>query len=728
MLVHEPRTVQEQQPGTIELVTGAERTRLLEDWNDTDRDVTPAVLPVLFEAAVARTPESPAVVTASGPVSYRELDERANRLAWLLLARGVGPEAVVGVLLPRSVEMVVAQLAITKAGGAFLPIDPAYPAERIAFMVDDAGVRLVLTGTAVTSRPRDASVPTVVVDDPAVLTELRAMPSRALTDVDRVVPLSFSHPAYVIYTSGSTGWPKGVVVTHTGLASFSAAEVERYAVGPGDRVLAFSSPSFDASVLELCMSLLVGAVLVVPPPGPLLGERLAGVLRDQRVSHALIPPAALATVPVGAVAGLGGFRTLVVGGDVCSAELVARWAPGRRMINSYGPTESTVVSTWSGPLTARDGAPIGTPIANTRAYVLDPVLRPVPIGEVGELYVAGIGLARGYLNRPGLTAQRFIANPFTGHGARMYRTGDLVRWSPDGQLWFVGRADEQVKIRGFRIEPGEIETALRAHPDVDQAVVIARQDQPGPPRLVAYLVAAAGRVPAVPALRALLAQTLPAFMVPSAFVLLEELPLTAHGKLDRRALPAPPAGGEASPDAIAPRTETEWALARIFADVLGVRGVGIEDDFFTLGGDSIMVARVLTRIRAELAVELPVRALFEAPTVAGLAERVTKAVAADPALPIPRLSRERPLPLSPAQQRLWLLDDISAGSIEYNTGIGLRCAGVLDHDALRGALAGLVARHESLRTTFQTLDGQGFARVSASGEIPLEVLDARDHD
>ncbi|MGH3754837.1 MAG: amino acid adenylation domain-containing protein, partial [Pseudonocardiaceae bacterium] len=677
------------------------------------------MLPVLFEAAVARAPGRPAVVADGGSVSYGELDALANRLAWLLLARGVGPEAVVALVLPRSVEMVVAQLAVTKAGGAFLPVDPAYPAERIRFMVADAAAVVVLTCGAVSAGL--VGVPLVVVDEPAVRAELGAMPDRAPTDADRPAPLLVAHPAYVIYTSGSTGRPKGVVVTHTGLASFSAAEVQRYAVAPGDRVLQFSSPSFDASVLELCMSLPVGAALVVPPPGPLLGEALARVLAEQQVTHALIPPAALATVPAAAAAALTGFRTLIVGGDVCPPELVARWAPGRRMINSYGPTESTVVATWSEPLTATGGAPIGTPIANTQGYVLDRALRPVPAGAVGELYLAGIGLARGYLRRPGLTAERFLAHPFAGPGTRMYRTGDLVRWGADGQLRFVGRADEQVKIRGFRIEPGEIETVLQAHPDVDRAVVVARCDQPGTPRLVAYLVAAAGRAPAVEQLRAALAQALPAFMVPAAFVVLDALPLTVHGKLDRRALPAPPA---ASAGPVAPRGGTEQVLAQIWADVLGVGTVGAEDDFWTLGGDSIMAVRVLSRIRVALGADLPVRALFEAPTVARLAELVAAARQTLPAVPIPRVSRERAVPLSPAQQRLWLLDDVSAdGATEYNTGIGLRLSGVLDHTALRTALAGLVGRHESLRTTFETVDGHGAAHIAPRGEIPLGIVD-----
>ncbi|MDQ2789723.1 MAG: amino acid adenylation domain-containing protein, partial [Actinomycetota bacterium] len=714
--------------GTVDLVAEVERARLLEEWNDTDQEVAAVALPMLFEAAVARAPGLPALVTEDGSVSYRELDERANRLARLLLAREVGPEAVVAVMLPRSVEMVVAQLAVTKAGGAFLPVDPAYPIERIRFMVADAGAVVMLTcgvatvGAGVASLV-DEAVPMVVMDEPAVLAELAAMSDRAPSDADRPTPLLLAHPAYVIYTSGSTGRPKGVVVTHAGLASFSAAAVARYVVVPGDRVLQFSSPSFDASVLELCMSLPVGAALVVPPPGPMLGEQLARVLAQQRVTHALIPPAALATVPAAAAAELTQFRTLIVGGDVCPPELVTLWAPGRRMINSYGPTESTVVTTWSEPLSAGDGAPIGTPIANTRVYVLDQALKPVPVGVAGELYIAGVGLARGYLGRSGMTAARFVANPFAGRGTRMYRTGDLVRWGADGQLRFVGRADEQVKVRGFRIEPGEIETVLQTHPDVDRAVVVARQDLPGLPRLVAYLVGAPGRTPVMEQLRALLAQTLPAYLVPAAFVLLGELPLSAHGKLDRRALPAPLTDRDSSADSVAPRTETERVLAQIWTDVLGVRTLGVEDDFFALGGDSILGVRMLSRIRTALGADLPVRALFDARTVARLAEILPDAWQAHPALPIPRVSRERALPLSPAQQRLWLLDDVSAGGTEYNTGIGLRLSGVLDHAALRTALAGLVRRHESLRTTFDTVDGHGVALIAPRGEIPLDMVD-----
>src|SRR6185437_4462389 len=350
-------------------------------------------------------------------LSYAGLESRANRLAHLLIARGAGPDHVVALALPRSADIIVAQLAVLKAGAAFLPVDPAYPATRIAFMLADARPVVIVTRRDVAEAlPAVEGAPVLVVDEPAVLAELAETPDRAPTDADRRCPLVPEHLAYLIYTSGSTGRPKGVTVTHAGLASFSAAEVDRYAVTPGDRVLEFSSPSFDASVLELCMSLPAGAALVVPPPGPLLGEQLAEVLGRRRVTHALIPPAALATLPAAAANGLPHFRTLIVGGEACPGELVDRWAPGRQMINSYGPTEATVVSTWTGPLSPDGVPPIGRPIWNTQAYVLDTSLRPVPIGTVGELYVAGQGLARGYLNRPGLTAQRFVANPFGSPG------------------------------------------------------------------------------------------------------------------------------------------------------------------------------------------------------------------------------------------------------------------------------------------------------------------------
>jgi amino acid adenylation domain-containing protein len=528
-------------------------------------------------------------------------------------------------VLRRSVEIVLAQLAVAKAGAAFLPVDPDYPAERIGFMLADAAPVLVVTNRQLAAGLPEQSRPvTVVLDEPGTVAAVDRLPASAPTDADRRSPLSPDHPAYVIYTSGSTGTPKGVVVTHRGLASFSAGEAERYAVEPGDRVLQFSSPSFDASVLELCMALPVGAALVVPPPGPLLGEHLAAVLAEQKVTHALIPPVALATVPEEAAGyGLPDFRTVVVGGDACSAELVQRWAPGRRMINSYGPTEATVVSTWTEPLVAGRGTPsIGRPIPNMRTYVLDGWLRPVPVGTAGELYVAGIGLARGYLSRPGLTAQRFLADPFGPPGERMYRTGDLVRWTADGELEFFGRVDDQVKIRGLRIELGEIEATLLRHPDVADVAVIAREHN-GHKQLVAYPVPAPGCTVDPARLRAHLAATLPDYMVPAAIVPLDRLPLSPNGKLDRRVLPAAEITATVTgTDDTEPRTETEQVIADIWAEVLELPAVGVEDDFFAVGGDSVRSLLIASRVGAAFDITLTPRDVLVAHTVALLADLV----------------------------------------------------------------------------------------------------------
>ena len=671
-----------------------------------------ATLAQLFEVRVAVDPDAVAVHDGDRALSYREVEQRANRLAHTLIGWGVSPEALVALVLPRSAASVVARLAVVKAGGAFLPVDPAYPAERIAAMLADARPAVVLSTVDLPGAHR--------LDEPAVAARVDAAPDHAPTDADRRAPLTVDHPAYVIYTSGSTGQPKGVVVTHRGLAGFSAAEIDRYDVRPGDRVLQFSSPSFDASVLELCMSLPAGAALVVPPPVTLLGDELVEVLTGCRVTHALIPPAALATVdPAVARDGLPDFRTVIVGGEACSADLVRVWAPGRRMINSYGPTECTVVSTWTGPLTP-DGAPppIGRPLPYLRGHVLDDQLRPVPDGAEGELYVAGDGVARGYLNRPGLTAQRFLADPFGAPGERMYRTGDLVCRRPDGQLEYRGRADTQVQVRGFRVEPGEVEAALAAHPQVHRVAVVGRDDHGGPGlRLVAYLVPTAGAAPDGAALRDFLAGTLPEYMIPSGFVTLAALPLTEHGKLDRRALPAPTVDSAA-----APRTPTEELLAGVWRDVLGAPGIGVEDNFFASGGDSITSFQVLARIREALGVRLPQQALFDAPTIAQLATLLPGVDSAAPES-IPAGDPGEPAPLAPAQQRLWLQDGLTGGESEYNTGVALRLRGELDTAALRSALAALVDRHEALRTSFAEVDGEAVQVVAAHGDLPLRSVD-----
>ncbi|MGK5549782.1 non-ribosomal peptide synthetase, partial [Streptomyces sp. URMC 127] len=454
--------------GQVDVLGDDERDRVLNRWNDSARGVTGTTLPgttlpEMFAAVVGSSPGGAAVVCGGRVWSYGEVDAWANRLARWLVERGVGPERRVGVMLPRSVELVVAVLGVLKAGGAYVPVDPGYPAERIAFMLEDCAPLLVLDEESL----------------PADLSGYRA--------TDPGVRVDSGHPAYVIYTSGSTGTPKGVVVPHSGIGSLAATLVDRCAVDADSRVLQLASPSFDAAVLELVMAFAGGGTLVVPEQTRLVGEALRDVLQKQRISHTLVPPSLLATLPDDSASRLTDLTTLLVGGEACLPELVDQWAPGRRMINAYGPTETTVCVSTTEALTGQ-AAPIGRPVFNTRAYVLDEHLRLVPPGVAGELYAAGEGIARGYLGRPGLSAERFVADPFAGDGSRMYRTGDVVRWNSGGELEFVGRADDQVKVRGFRIEPGEIESVLRGHPQVSDAVVVVREDRPGDKRLVAYVV------------------------------------------------------------------------------------------------------------------------------------------------------------------------------------------------------------------------------------------------
>ncbi|WP_143064682.1 non-ribosomal peptide synthetase, partial [Streptomyces colonosanans] len=572
------------------------------------------------------------------------------------------------------------------AGAAYLPIDPGYPHSRIAFMLDDAE-------------------PVLVVDDPAMVT------AHGNPDTDPAVRLDVRHPAYVIYTSGSTGRPKGVAVSHAGVSSLVAAQVERLGLDGKSRVLQVSSPSFDASFWDLCSALLTGGALVLAPAEEPL-RALAD--RDLGVTHVTLPPSALATFGATDLTP----STLVVAGEACSPELVERWAPGRRMINAYGPTETTVCATMSEPLTpCGQVPPIGRPIANTRVHVLDERLQPVPPGVPGELYVAGAGLARGYLGRPGLTAERFVADPYGPAGSRMYRTGDLVRRRTDGNLEYVGRADQQVKIRGFRIEPGEIEAALTSHPQVAQTAVVARQD-----RLVAYAVSTTEEPER---LRAYLRERLPDYMVPSAIVTLDALPLTPNGKLDHAALPEPEFGGAGS--GRAPRTPREQILCELFAEMLGASDVGVDDGFFDLGGHSLLATRLAARVRTVLGAELSLRTLFEAPTVAGLAAALDDAGQARPAL----TAAERPerVPLSFAQRRLWFLHRMEGASATYNIPLALRLTGDLDQQALRGALADVVARHESLRTVFAESDGVPYQRVLDADEArPRVRLTVTSHD
>jgi len=703
-------------------LTPAELGRVLAGWNDTARDVPQVTLPELFEAQAARAPGALAVACGDVALSYAELDERAGRLAGHLTSLGAGPERLVAVVMEKSAEVFVAWLGVAKSGAAFLPIDPAYPAERIGFMLADARPDLVVTTMA--AAPSLPPVPgggpsRVVLDDPVLAGKLARQEPGDITALRRP---ELAHPAYVIYTSGSTGRPKGTVVTHRGLASLAASMASAFGIGPGSRVLQLASLSFDAAVMEMLMAWPAGAALVVPEPGPLAGEMLAETLNELRVSHALIIPTTLASVPVGRVRG---FDCLIVGGEACSDLLAAEWSPGRRMFNAYGPTEITIAATLSGPLSGSVVPPIGRPVWNTRVFVLDEGLGLVPPGVAGELYVAGAGLARGYLGRPGMTAERFVACPFGAPGERMYRTGDLARWNSDGELEYLGRADDQVKVRGFRIELGEIEAVLAGLPGVAQAAVAVREDQPGDKRLAGYVVPASGAELDPAVLRVAAARVLPGYMVPSAVVVLEALPLSPAGKLDRRALPGPEyaAGGGR-----APATPGEQALCEVFAQVLGLEQVGVEDSFFDLGGHSLLATRLVSRIRVVLGVELPVRAVFEHPTAASLAGVLEGAEAArSPLVPVPRPER---LPLSFAQQRLWFLEQFHGPGTAYNLPFAWRLRGQVDAGALAAALRDVVARHESLRTVFAIEDGEPYQHIIPAGEadVPVTVATASHAD
>ena len=587
----------------IDVLSDAERGRILERWQGRPAEVPAHTWPDLFERQVRRTPDAEAVVRGAESLTYRELDERADRLAHRLAAAGTGPGDVVALLLPRSVDLVVAVLATLKAGAAYLPVDLEYPPDRIAFLLRDARPSCVVRSAATGAVGDLGDVPVVMVGDDGSTPVGGPLPRARLDDA-----------AYVMYTSGSTGVPKGVVVTHRGIAGLAAHHAERYLAGPGSRVAQLISPSFDVSVSELCLALLTGACLVVPDRQP-VGAQLAAFLAEERITHACVPPSVLASVPRVALPAL---RLLSTGAESIPAELLAFWSDGRRMVNAYGPTEATVdVASWVCDTGFAQSPPIGRPIPTVRVYVLDRHLVPVPPGVPGELYVSSPGLARGYLRRPALTAERFVADPFSAAGGRLYRTGDLVRWEGSGELRFLGRADNQVKIRGLRVELDEIEIALARRPGVAHAVVLVRDD-PGGEQLAGYVVPEPGEVLDPAALRAELDRLLPRHMVP-VLAVLDALPLTANGKLDRAALPAP-AGPEEN--GRAPGTFLEEVLGTLFAEALGRDRVGADADFFALGGHSLLAMQLGERISAAIGAEVPVRALFEAPTVAALAARL----------------------------------------------------------------------------------------------------------
>ncbi|HVF42738.1 MAG TPA: amino acid adenylation domain-containing protein [Pyrinomonadaceae bacterium] len=714
----------------LPLLGPPERRRVLRDFNRTGRAYAAGdSLHGLVERQARLTPDAPALVAGSERVSYAELNARANRLARVLRERGVGRESLVGVLMERDAWMVTALLAVLKAGAAYVPLDGSYPPERLAFMLEDAGVEVLIAQGRLLDDLNEGAARVIRVE------ELEGLTARERGE-DLNIEAGGDDLAYVIYTSGSTGRPKGAMNTHRGICNRLLWMQETYGLTPSDRVLQKTPFSFDVSVWEFFWPLMTGATLVMARPG---GHRdaayLARVIAEEQVTTLHFVPSMLSVfLEEPGVESCASLRQVMSSGEALTAELAERFHArlGARLHNLYGPTEAAVDVTFRECPPGERGrlVPIGRPVANTQVYVVDEHLQPVPVGVPGELCIGGVQLARGYLNRPALTAERFVPDPFSEEpGARLYRTGDLVRHLPDGEIQYLGRLDHQVKIRGFRVELEEIESALLQHEGVKETLVTLLSDESGG-RLVAYVVGSDARESSGGALREFLQSKLPDYMVPSAFVFMERMPLTPNGKIDRRLLPEPE---RARPDMerpyVAPRTEDEEIVAGIWAHVLGVGRVGVDDNFFALGGHSILATKVISRVNESFGAALALGAMFETPTVAGLAAALRGARrpgGKESAPPVVRVSRDGNLPLSFAQQRLWFLNRLDPSNPAYNVPAAARLTGALDVAALEEALGEIVRRHEVLRTTYASLDGQVVQRVEPPAPLGLTVTDLRD--
>ncbi|MBV9790782.1 MAG: amino acid adenylation domain-containing protein, partial [Chloroflexi bacterium] len=758
----------------LPLLSAAERQQILVDWNQTTDDYPrDRCVHQLIAEQAARTPDAVAVETMRESLSYAELDRRANQMARQLQALGVRPESRVAVLLPHSFDLLIALLGIWKAGGAYVPLDAAYPQERLAFLLSDSQATVLLTHTALLD-----TVPAAKTGVQVLCLDTDQAQIAAYADSEPAAAVVADNAAYIIYTSGSTGQPKGVIVSHESAVNYLDSFVRTCSVDL-NYLPALTKITFDPSLKQLFGPLLEGkAVWLLPEELLSQPAQLVAALNSRTQAALNCVPSLWSAILEAVESGYAPLPTtltnLFVGGEALPPALVERslrLLPNLQIWNLYGPTETTVNAT-AALIKADQPITIGRPIANMQTYILDRDLNPVPIGVAGELCIGGVGLARGYGNRPDLTAEKFIPNPFANtSGSRMYKTGDLVRYLPDGNIEFLGRIDHQVKLRGFRIELGEIEAAIRRTELVRDAVVLLREDEPpagGHPnkRLVAYVVENQeprtknleseaeqrtenreqdeGEVPPsptaveeggqggeglIPSLRAALAESLPEYMVPSAFVVLDKLPLNPNGKLDRRALPSPSEYGAEDAAYVAPTTELEHTIAEIWQAVLKVERIGIHDNFFERGGHSLMATQVVSRLRDALALEIPLRTLFEKPTIAGMSQRIEVARQDARRWAQPELrpaSRDGALPLSFAQQRLWFLDQLEPGNSFYNMHVALELTGRLDREAVERSLNAIIARHESLRTTFAMIDNQPAQLIAPELTIALPIVDLRD--
>ncbi|QEI43193.1 Tyrocidine synthase 3 [Dolichospermum sp. UHCC 0315A] len=711
----------------LPLLTAVEQQQLLIEWNDTQVDYPHDLcIHQLFEEQVERNPDAVAVVFEEQQLTYDELNCRANQLAQYLRSLGVSADVLVGLCVERSLEMIVGLLAILKAGGAYVPLDPEYPQERLSFILEDAQVKVLLTQQSLLDKLQSHQAQLVCLDEiwEEIVQNNQDNPTSGVTAF---------HLANVIYTSGSTGKPKGVMVEHKGLCNLAQAQMQTFGLHSDSCILQFASLSFDASIWEVVMALGSGATLYLGTKDSLLpGMPLIERLRNYCITHVTLPPSALAVLPTEELPAL---QTIIVAGEACSGELIRQWSVGRNFFNAYGPTEASVCATVAKCTDADQKISIGRPIANAQIYILDSHLQPVPIGVPGELHIGGAGLARGYLNRPELTQEKFIPNPFDN--SKLYKTGDLARYLPDGNIEYFGRIDHQVKIRGFRIELGEIEAVLSQHEDVQISCVIVSEDTPGETctegsrnkQLVAYIVPQKDVTLTPSELRQFLGNKLPSYMIPQAFVILESLPITPNGKIDRRALPAPDLHSEIADKFVAPRNPIEEKLALIWTQVLRLEQVGIEDNFFELGGHSLLATQVISRLQEALKISLPLRHIFESPTVAQLSEVILSQLETGSGLTVPAMTpvdRDRDIPLSWAQERLWFMNQLEGESSAYTIDFTMRLVGNLNVKALEQAFRAIAQRHEPLRTQFKIKDNKPVQAIAPSMTITLPVVDLQN--